>query len=141
MKYYHGTNKKHDQEIIGPPPQIDVSKGRGELGQGFYVTSEPWIAKSWAVGKHGISDASVIEISFEGKEIEVMQMNSHILATQNDVIGNWIGLERTKRTKTFKFGKDIIDAPFATLDSARQYKFESKNAERILNNAIIKKIY
>jgi hypothetical protein len=141
MKYYHGTNKKHDSDILGPPPKIDVDKGGGEIGQGFYTTNDPWIAKTWAVGKHGESDASVYEISFVGNEIQVMKLSSYLIRTVNELIGNWIGLLRTKRTKTFKFGFDIIDAPFATIEAARQYKFETKKAEKILNSSKITKIY
>lgn len=141
MKYYHGTNKIYDKSILGPPPEIDVDKGGGEIGQGFYTTNDPWIAKTWAIGKHGTVDASVIEISFEGNESQAMRMDSYLIRTVNDLIGNWIGLIRTRETRTFKFGYDIIDAPFATIDFARQYKFESKKAENILNNSKIQKIY
>ncbi len=141
MKFYHGTNKVNDKYILGPPPAIDVNTGGGEIGQGFYTTNDPWIAKTWAVGKHGTTDASVIEISFEGNESQAMKMNSHLIRTVKDLIGIWIGLTRTKSTRNYKFGYDIINAPFATIDFARQYKFESKKAENILNNTKIQKIY
>lgn len=46
LEYYHGSDKKSIYNIYNNG--ADISKGSGELGQGFYVGSSLWRAFSWA---------------------------------------------------------------------------------------------
>lgn len=139
MKYYHGTDKKFDHLILGTASKVNINKGGGEIGKGFYTTNDLWIAKAWAIGRYGNENASVIEFSFD--ESTLLSLSSKLIMTVNDLIGIWIGLKRTKRTRTFTFGVGLVNAPFATIDSARQYKFESKDAEVLLNSITAKKVF
>jgi len=134
MKYYHGTEKKFDKEISGPPPSINVNKGGGEIGKGFYTTNDPWIAVTWAKGRYG-NEASVLEI-----ELGNYSLDSLLIKTKEELIEIWKRLKKAKTTKTHVFGTDIVNAPFATIDSARQYKFESNKAQIELNKCTINKI-
>jgi len=140
MKYYHGTEKLNDKFIIGPPPSIDINKGGGEIGKGFYTTNDEWIAIAWAIGRFGKDEASVLEIDLEDKNRTSLAFTIMLIKTQREVIKIWKKLKKKKQTRTFEFGYDIVNAPFATIDAARQYKFESKKAETILNSSSIKKI-
>ena len=140
MKYYHGSHKRYEKELIGSNPlKIDVSKGGGELGQGFYTTDRPWVAISWVKAKYG-NNGIVCEYNFENIEGQFYSLKCHLIRTVREVLGIYIGLRRKKLERLYKFNVDIVDSPFVSIDSVRQNKFESKNAEFVLNQAKSRKI-
>ena len=51
MEQYHGTDKKNALDIING--KLSVSKGGGELGQGFYAGDINYEAHNWAWHKYG----------------------------------------------------------------------------------------
>ncbi|MFC0519005.1 hypothetical protein ACFFGT_32630 [Mucilaginibacter angelicae] len=137
MEIYHGTNSTHATEILGPPHSIDVTKGRGELGQGFYLGTEPLMAAMLAKGRYDKA-ASVLKISVD--EPKLMLLSSKILKTSGLVRQHWNMLIQQNTTASHKFGVDVVVAPFATFSFAHQYKFESKKAEDLLNNSLMAQI-
>lgn len=136
MDLFHGTQSDGADNIIGPPQNCDVSKGRGELGQGFYLGSEPAMAAALARGRGGSAAILHFSISFR----DFVSLKSTHIKTKASLKVQWDAMRKEKTTTTFKFGVDVVVAPFATFDYAIQYKFESLAAQNVLNNAIIDRI-
>ena len=135
MKVYHGTNKASKNKIVGPPQAVDVSKGGGEMGEGFYVGENMTMAIAWAKGRW--KKPSVLEFDVPNKlyaQLNFKQM-SH-----KQVLNDWHQLKRAKLHKTYKYGFDVVFGPLATNPFAVQYKFESTPAESLLNNSNIDEI-
>jgi hypothetical protein len=136
MDVYHGTSLSSAKDILGPPSDIDVTKGRGELGRGFYAGSEPYMAASWARGRYK-EKAAVLKISLSD---EYLSLSVKIVRRASYLITHWNTLIRTKQTTTYLYGKDVVLAPFAKFDLTHQYKFESYKAESLLNRSKIKQM-
>jgi hypothetical protein len=130
---YHGTNKKHAEKIIGPPSQLDIGLGKGELGKGFYCGNSIALAAIWAQLRH-LTEAVVIE--FDIPKQNFVQLKGYIIKSQAVVIENWHFLMSRGETSTHLFGYDYIIAPFATIEHiGNQIKFESEKAELELRNS------
>lgn len=134
MEVYHGTDVSSAKIIFGPSQGIDVSLGRGELGQGFYTGTEPFMAATLARGRYE-ENAVVIQISLNLSEY--LKLTSVIVKKQHVLKKHWDLLKKNHETKTFKYGKDVVVAPFATFDIAIQYKFETLKAQDLLNSSPI----
>jgi len=132
MEIYHGTEIVSAADILGPPSNIDVSLGRGELGCGFYAGSEPSMAASLARGRYK-ENAAVIQITLD--KTEYLKLSFEIVKNRQLLKKHWTLLFKRHETTTFKYGKDVVVAPFATFDFSHQYKFESDKAQNLLNNS------
>lgn len=132
MIAYHGTNINSANNIVGPPPNIDVTRGGGELGQGFYVGDNIALAVSLAKGRH---NANAAVIKFEIDDHQYVQLNTKILGRRHYVWSQWRSIVRSRLANSYLFNVDVICAPFATLDFSHQYKFESIAAQTVLNNS------
>ena len=62
MKRYHGTDDISAQYIL--EGLIDVTKGGGELGQGFYVANLAHKAATWAYHKGKIKKCGYPDLSY-----------------------------------------------------------------------------
>lgn len=128
---YHGTNKENASKIVGPPSNVDISVGKGELGKGFYTGSSIALATIWAQLRHN-SEAVVVE--FDIPKNKFAQLQGKLIKTQGEVIDTWRKLKSDGETATFVSEHDYIVAPFATIElTGYQFKFESKKAEDELN--------
>ncbi len=127
MKLYHGTNKQFTQALSNSSDFIDVSKGRGELGQGFYLHDRIGLVKMWAFSKFN-TQSSVIE--FEIDDFEYSDLNIHIIKKAEIVIE----IYKTDQRKLFDC--DVVEGPFMNIESRIQYKFESRKGEVLLNKSI-----
>ena len=130
MKLFHGTNKSSAIRIIGPPTKIDVTKGGGELGRGFYLTDNVALAASLSKGKFA-TDGVVIESVIKNKHF--VKLDILVLKKRKSIYKIWKKLYAKKTSRNHIFNVDVVSAPFATIDFAFQLKFESKKAENILN--------
>lgn len=135
MKVYHGTNKKSKKDILGPPVNIEVKKGGGELGQGFYVGENLSLAIAWAKGKH--KDASVLEIDVSNSKYA--QLNVKQLS-HRQVLNDWKQIQTLRKRNKHKYNFDVVFGPLATNPYAVQYKFESETAGYLLNQSNIEDI-
>lgn len=133
MIAYHGTSKNSARSIIGPPSNIDVTRGGGELGRGFYVGENISLAKAIAVGKHGQAEAAIIK--FEIDDSAYIRLDVKNIHQRRDVYQLWKRLTRAGSLYLHLFHVDVVCAPFATIDYSYQYKFESTNAQNTLNNS------
>jgi hypothetical protein len=133
MITFHGTDTNSANNIVGPPSNIDVTKGGGELGRGFYLGENVSLAKAIAVGKHGQANASVIK--FDIDDSDYVKLNVRNVHRRRVVYQLWQSLIKNSKQYLHLFNVDVVCAPFATIDFSYQYKFESTNAQNTLNNA------
>ncbi|WP_143756239.1 hypothetical protein [Chryseobacterium sp. VAUSW3] len=129
---FHGTNKQNAKKIVGPPSELDIEIGKGELGKGFYTGSSVALAAIWAQNRFSNNGAV---IQFNIPAIDFVKLRGHLIKTRNDVIYNWKSLKDTNQTSEHTFGFDYILAPFASIEeSGHQFKFESKLSENQLKS-------
>jgi len=127
---FHGTNKTDALKIIGPPSQLNIDKGKGELGKGFYTGSSIALAAIWAQNRYKNNG---VVIQFNIPAINFVKLRGHLIKTQSSVIENWNLLKIKNQTSEYTFGYDYIVAPFASIENTGyQYKFESKLSEEEL---------
>ncbi|WP_116787919.1 DUF3990 domain-containing protein [Flavobacterium psychrotrophum] len=131
---YHGTSSEFAESIVGPPSNVDLTLGKGELGKGFYTGSSIALAAIWARSRY--EDQGVV-IEFEIPKANFVQLKGLLIKTQHEVVTHWETLKLAKKTKKFKFEDiDYVVAPFATVEhTGNQFKFESKKAEDELNSS------
>lgn len=130
---YHGTSKLNAKSITGPPMNVQVEKGRGELGKGFYTGSSIALAAIWAQARH--RDNAVV-IEFEIPKEKFITLNGHLIKTRSNVISKWRNLIVHGTTDSHTHNVDYVIAPFATIEhTGHQLKFESKKAENVLNTS------
>lgn len=137
MIAYHGTDRTSANNIVGPPPNIDVTRGGGELGRGFYVGENIALAASLSKGKYGVNG---VVIKFDIDDASYIQLNTKVLNRRQYIYRLWQSLLTRSRAFKHLFNVDVICAPFATIDFSYQYKFESRNAQNALNQNSIKQI-
>ena len=130
MKVFHGTRKDWAQSMKNQRSGISVDRGGGELGRGFYAGENIALAASYSQGKYG-KDGKVLEIEIEDSKFASLSV--HSIKRQRRVYKKWKRLLKRKQSHTYKFNFDVIVAPFATINFACQYKFESENSEKVLN--------
>ncbi|MEO1485402.1 MAG: hypothetical protein AAFU57_06630 [Bacteroidota bacterium] len=130
---YHGTSLTNATKIVGSPNNVDVTLGKGELGQGFYTGTSIALAAIWAQSRH---EGNSAVIKFEISESDFIQLNGHLIKKRNKLKKIWNDLIERGTTVTHKFGYDYVVSPFATVqETGSQLKFESKKAEKTLNNS------
>lgn len=135
MKVYHGTKKSARNSIVGPPQNIDSSKGGGEMGQGFYVGGNMTMAIAWAKGRY--KKPSVLEFDISNSSYAKLSFKQ---MRHNQILNDWQQMKRLGTQRTHKYGYDVIFGPLATNPFADQYKFETAAGETLLNNSTIDEI-
>lgn len=134
MTVFHGTNTTSANSII---KNIDVTKGGGELGRGFYAGESIGLAAAFAQGRfpgnYKVVKLEIDDTAFVNLRIKTIKRIEFVYRT-------WQSLLRRKKAFSFLFNTDVVQAPFATLEFSYQYKFESSQAETVLNNNCIKTI-
>jgi hypothetical protein len=135
MEMYHGTKTNAANSIQGPPTNVDVNRGGGEMGQGFYVGDNLTLAISWAKGRY--RQPAVLEFQIDKRQYATLSFHrlSHM-----QVLNTWHQLRRLGTHRTHQFGYDIIFGPLATIPYSAQYKFESNDAQTLLNNSTTNRI-
>jgi hypothetical protein len=137
MITYHGTDIASANHIIGPPSNIDVARGGGELGRGFYLGEHVALAAALSRGKFGLDG---VVLKFEIDETAYAQLNTRVINRRVNVYSFWKCLIIRGLTRKHLYNVDVVCAPFATIDFSFQYKFESQNAQATLNNHSTKQI-
>jgi hypothetical protein len=131
MLAYHGTNRISAAEIIGPPTNIDVTMGGGELGRGFYVGESVALAAAFSRGKYNLNG---VVLKFDIDDHSFVQLNIRTLNRREQVYQHWRHMLRRRQTNQFLYNVDVVTAPFSTIDFSLQHKFESLASQDTLNN-------
>ncbi len=137
MELFHGTTEDNAKILLGPPNNVDVAKGRGELGKGFYLGNNISLAASLSKSR-GQKNSAILK--FIINEAEYVNLNIHVINRRQVVINKWKNLIKLKATDQHKFNFDVVVAPFATIDFAHQYKFESLRSQLFLNKTYFYKL-
>ena len=129
--HHHGT-----AEIIAKELQqgkIKTNAGGGELGQGFYMGDQLWVAKSWAKNRHP-NNPSTLKITIS--EDDLLKLSIDIL-NRTDALRLRREIKRRSQTRTYQHGYDVIWSPIvgSTRIDADQYKYESINSSNLLNSS------
>lgn len=135
MDLFHGTSRASLANILGqnpPPNTVDVTLGGGEFGRGFYVGTDPVMAASLARGKFK-RDAAVIEFNVDNRELLTLQ--NYIIRRRDIVYWGWRTFIAAGLRNTHLFNTDLVIGPYALFDFSKQYKFESKTAENVINSS------
>lgn len=128
---YHGTSNASYHNIIGPPTNVDVTMGGGELGRGLYLGKDVSLAASWAFGRNNFNSV-VLEFDIDDSAYSILSKKE--ITSEKKVNRLWKCLNKRKLKRTFLFCFDVVVAPFATIKGGRQFKFESIASQNLLNN-------
>ena len=69
MYLYHGSDEVTVKSLING--KIDVTKGGGEIGRGFYLGDMLHVAKAWAWNKH--DSKVVLEVEVHQNDIKSLR--------------------------------------------------------------------
>lgn len=129
MLTYHGTALFVAKSLASNPAAVDVTRGGGELGRGFYVGDSVALAAAWAQGR--FSAPAVLQVGVPDNEYVRLSI---LTLKQHQVYAKWQELKKSGHTKVFTFGYDVVYAPFATYP-AWQHKFETKKSCTVLHRS------
>jgi hypothetical protein len=87
------------------------------------------LAISWAKGRHG-SQGCVVEARIDNSEYAKLNIKTLNHAA---VLTTWVQLRYTGTERTYVFHVDVVYGPLATYPHVAQHKFESRNAQDVLN--------
>lgn len=126
---FHGCSEDHVNELLSG--KIDVNKGSGELGQGFYLGTALHVAKAWA--KQKFDCESVLEIQILDKDFWAFDIQCF---TREEAIEQRRLIRSIEKTTSFKFNKDVLWSPIigGPVVYADQHKWESQKGELFLNS-------
>jgi hypothetical protein len=133
MILYHGTSTNNMRSLIqGRRGKIDVRRGGVELGQGFYMGDSLALTKSWAVGRYGSSQACTLKGSIPDARYYGLRI---LTLSHSAVLNTWQQLRYNGTERNFLFNVDVVYGSLATYAHASQHKFESRQAQGVLNNS------
>ena len=138
MEQYHGTNSQNAINISNG--QVNVNLGGGELGKGFYTGDLSFEAFNWAWHQYG-QDKAVVKFTIDDNDF----LNLNPICPDIRETHWYRRMIRNKgETRTFLFNVNAIWAPVVGKQfyNFNQIKFESNNAENLINGtAVIKTIF
>jgi hypothetical protein len=133
MDQYHGTDKSTALSII--KNGVDITKGGGELGLGFYTGNYEWEAFNW--NWHKYSDKGSV-IQFKIAEDPFWKLDIQLLSV-SDGMSRYKSIKKGDETRSYLFNCDVVWATFfgytPKCDNAEQMKFESKASQLFLNGS------
>jgi hypothetical protein len=129
--FYHGTRRTDANAMAGPPGAIDVTRGGGEFGRGFYTQDSCSNALTWVQNRFPASQMpSLLEIEIDDQEYS--QLSDRIL-TLRQAIRLTQRIRAAGTANTHIEGVDVVIGPLNGSNWIEQQKFESQDAENLLN--------
>lgn len=136
MEVFHGSDNVAAQAIAAG--RVDVSKGGGELGMGFYTGDYLWVAKSWA--KNRFDDtAAVVSLEIHDDDYFALQP---MLLSRTEALAERNRIKSAGTTRTHTFSVNVVWSPIVgtTRVDADQHKFESDTSQNLLNSSAVRKM-
>lgn len=130
---FHGTGTVEAQAIVGPPANVSVSLGGGEFGRGFYTQYSERHALAWAIRVEGALSGPPCVVRVDVNNLSYATL---VFLYLNAVTGPALTtmLDNTNQKGTYLDGScDVIEGPIMGKATRVQQKFESPNAESMLN--------
>lgn len=127
---YHGTTSAIATDLA--TGKVDVAKGGGELGRGFYTAEHLYVAKAWSTGRHGARKKNVVKFIVPDEEVDLLDIE---IFNGPAATLHRSNIRRAKKTRTYEFGCDMVWSPIIGKESiiSDQYKWESSKSEALLN--------
>lgn len=132
MEAFHGTSKNTARSIFSSG--IDVTSGGGELGQGFYTTTEYHVAKAWAKkkfpGNHEIMEFDICETEFENLNPLLLNKMESMKFRKN--------IKDGAVQSSYKFDRNAVWGKIVGGSSSgedNQIKFESLCGQNLINKS------
>jgi len=127
---YHGTSRANAESMIGQPNQgnISVARGGGELGRGFYTQDHKTNAMRWATARNRLPAVLTINIQNAAyNNLRIKEISTSRSRSLNQ------SLRANQTTMTYTNVYDVIEACLINDQSIKQFKFQSNNAQQVLN--------
>lgn len=132
LVYYHGSDQKSIYNICNKG--ANISKGGGELGQGFYIGSSMWRACSWAWRKanEGKKDYNVLVYEIDDINLKNLKI---VRWGRRKTLEEYKKRKKERTTETWISGNDAIWAPIVggNIRDVMQIKFESDAGQNFIN--------
>jgi hypothetical protein len=130
---YHGTSRAFATAMAGTTAAdgiIDVSRGRGEFGRGFYTQSSSGNAYRRGQALYGGNNSALLvldiaDVAYHGLGFQRLTLNRAQMLDATLRINNTQGAYTTSH--------DVMVGPLINQPRIQQQKFQSANAEGLLN--------
>jgi hypothetical protein len=120
--------------MVGPPQgngSIDVTRGGGEFGQGFYTQDSRSNAMTWVQNRFPQRDQPcVLELSIDDLAYSALRI---LTLNQRQAQRLTRRLRKAGTVRTHQEGVDVVVGPLNGSAWNNQQKFESATAEGLLN--------
>jgi hypothetical protein len=129
--YFHGTNLQFANTIVSGA--IDVTKGSGEFGVGFYTQQRVTDAWLWAIGrwkKKGDKPAVAV-VSIAAMEFATLKLKGPLDHEKSDELR--LAADKQGKSK-YLVGTDVVVGTIKGRPKKQQEKFESATAQALLNS-------
>ncbi len=126
MRLYHGTTRASADGIVGPPAAVDVSRGGGEFGRGFYLGESEAFAWRWVLTRFATPAVVAIDVPVSmAEDLRVRELDH----AESNALRATVG----KRRRTHLVGTDVVVGTIQNEPRRVQHKYESDQAQRYLN--------
>ena len=132
--FYHGTSRTFATAMAGTATAggIDVTRGRGEFGRGFYSQDSSSNAARRGQTRYGNSSA-VLSLTIDDQEyhaLNVLRLTLNMAQKLNSQL-------RANNTQdTYTTANDAIVGPLVYQPRIEQQKFQTTNAQTLLNGPL-----
>ena len=128
---FHGTRLSFATQMAATPGTIEVTRGGGEFGQGFYTQKSRANALAWAINRFGrasgpcLLQLDIADGKYRKQKIKQLDLKDARQLTRT--------LRQSHRTKTYLHGCDVLAGPLNLNQHREQQKFESADAQNLVN--------
>ncbi len=129
---YHGTSRAYAKTMAANPGAINVRKGRGEFGRGFYTQDSISNASRRGYLLYGKGKAAVVVLAIEDSAFHALRFMRLTINTAQKLNAK---LRRLKATRSYVTVHDAIIGPLVNQPKIMQQKFQSVAAEMLLNGS------
>lgn len=127
---YHGTRHADAVAMAGPPGMIDVTRGSGEFGRGFYSQTSKSNALTWAQNRFPMQSPCLLELEIDDRLYQ--NLHQRVL-NHNEAARLTRRLRRRGTQNTYLEGVDLVVGPLSGSRWIQQQKFESAQSQALLN--------
>ncbi len=129
--YFHGTKQPFANTIVGGA--VDVARGTGEFGVGFYTQQRVTDAWHWAYGrwKKKEDEPAVVVVSIAAADVSALKMKGPLDHKKSDKLRQ--SAEKAGKSK-YVAGVDVVVGTIKDRPMKKQEKFESATAQALLNS-------
>jgi hypothetical protein len=131
---FHGTGQIDAADMSAAPGQINVAIGGGEFGRGFYTPYSEWHARRWALRVRSRLNGSPVVLRLDINDLaygglNMLSLDARLGLNLTEILDFW------QAKAIFTTGCcDFIEGPIAGTIGRMQQKFESINAQTLLNS-------